>query len=189
MFQILYIKKAKSLALWYPLLVPTTLHVVLWVEGPVTQGGGGGGGVLLGGGGGHSGTEWLPTAKRPRRAGAVNSLEAKKGGGQLQTKHLTRIVAHKMCLFSLYFLKYMMFITLNGLWNNWSPFVYNLELRKFDFRGQWSATPKNRGRSKKTQGWTGLESEGGSLAVGTYLQRGSAPPPGPVRRKTQPHCQ
>ena len=25
-----------------------------------------------GGGGGHSGTEWLPTAKRPRRAEAVN---------------------------------------------------------------------------------------------------------------------
>ena len=36
---------------------------------------------------------------------------------------------------------------------------------------------KNRRHSKKTQGRTGLKSGGGSLAVGTYLQRGSAPPP------------
>ena len=38
-------------------------------------------------------------------------------------------------------------------------------------------TLKIRGRSKKTEGWTGPKSRGGSLAVGTYLQRGSAPPP------------
>ena len=56
-------------------------------------------------------------------------------------------------------------------------FIYNFALRKFDFRGWWSATPKNRGWSKKTQVWTGLKNGGGSLAVGTYLQRGSAPPP------------
>ena len=37
--------------------------------------------------------------------------------------------------------------------------VYNFALRKFDFRGQWPATPKK---------------GGGSLAVGSYLQRGSA---------------
>ena len=47
------------------------------------------------------------------------------------------------------------------------PFVCNFKLS--DFRGWWSATPKNRGQSKK--------SGGGSLAVGSYLQRGSAPPP------------
>ena len=39
-------------------------------------------------------------------------------------------------------------------------------------------TLKNRGRSKKTEGRTRPKSKGGSLAVGTYLQRGSAPPPG-----------
>ena len=34
-------------------------------------------------------------------------------------------------------------------------------------------TLKNRGRSNKTEGLTGPKSKGGSLAVGTYLQRGS----------------
>ena len=57
------------------------------------------------------------------------------------------------------------------------PFVHNSAFRKFDFRGRWSVSPKNRGRSKKTQKWTGLKSGSGSLAVGTYLQRGSGPPP------------
>ena len=33
-----------------------------------------------------------------------------KGDGQLQPKHLIMIVACKMCLFSLYFVKYMMLI-------------------------------------------------------------------------------
>ena len=56
-------------------------------------------------------------------------------------------------------------------------FVYNFALRKFDFRGRWSATPKNRGLSKKTQGRRALKNGGGSLAVGSYLQRSSAPPP------------
>ena len=36
-------------------------------------------------------------------------------------------------------------------------FVYNFALRKFDFRGRWSATPKHRRRSKKTQGWKALQ--------------------------------
>ena len=46
--------------------------------------------------------------------GAGNSFEGKKkgGGGQFQTKHLIKVVACKMCLFSLYFVKYLMFITL-----------------------------------------------------------------------------
>ena len=55
--------------------------------------------------------------------------------------------------------------------------LYNFALRKFYFRGQRSATPKNRGRSKKTQERTALKNWGGSLAVGSYLQRGSDPPP------------
>ena len=69
-----------------------------------------------GGGGGHSGTKWLPTAKLPHGAEALNTkilgqstplkvLKAKKGGGQLQTKQLIRVVTCKMCLFSLYFEK------------------------------------------------------------------------------------
>ena len=58
--------------------------------------------------------------------------------------------------------------------------VYNFALRKFDFRGWWSPTPKNRGQSKKTQGRTALKNWGGSLAVCSYLQRGSAPPPPPT---------
>ena len=33
------------------------------------------------------------------------------------------------------------------------PFVYNSALRKFDFRGRWSVSPKNKGRSKKTVVW------------------------------------
>ena len=56
-------------------------------------------------------------------------------------------------------------------------FVYNSALRKFDFRGRWFVSPKNGGRSKKAQGQTDLKNEGSSLAVGTYLRRGSAPPP------------
>ena len=71
------------------------------------------------GGGGHSGTEWLPTAKWPRGAEAVNAkikgrstqLKAKKGGGQLQTMSQIGVVTCKMCLFSLYFVKCMIFIT------------------------------------------------------------------------------
>ena len=54
--------------------------------------------------------------------------------------------------------------------------VYNFPLKNCDFRRRWSAIPKNRGRSKKTQGRTALKNGGGSLAVGSYLQRGSAPP-------------
>ena len=48
---------------------------------------------------------------------------------------------------------------------------------KYDFRGRWSATPTNRGQSIKTQGRTALKSGGGSLAMGAYIQRGSAPLP------------
>ena len=86
----------------------------------------GGEGEVRRGGGGHSGTERLPTAKRlnirsvsgeHQNIGAVTSFERRKGARQLQTKHLIRKVTCKMCLFSLYFVRYMMFITLNALWN------------------------------------------------------------------------
>ena len=55
-------------------------------------------------------------------------------------------------------------------------FVYDFALRKYDHRGQWSATPKNTGWSKKTLGQTALKSRGSSLGVGGCLQR--APTPG-----------
>ena len=54
--------------------------------------------------------------------------------------------------------------------------MYNFALKKLDFREWWFQTPKNRVRSKKTQGRTGLKNGGVSLVVGSYLQRGSAPP-------------
>ena len=38
-----------------------------------------------------------------QNVGAVNPFEGKKGGGQLQTESLIRVVTCKMCLFSLYF--------------------------------------------------------------------------------------
>ena len=39
--------------------------------------------------------------------------------------------------------------------------------------------PQKKGEVKKFGGQTVLKSRGGSLAVGTYLQKGSAPPPPP----------
>ena len=61
------------------------------------------GGGAPGEGGGHSGTEWLPTAKRTRRAEALNT---KKRGSKLQTENLIKVVTCNMGLFSLYFVKY-----------------------------------------------------------------------------------
>ena len=92
-------------------------------------------------------------------------MKAEKGGSKLQTKNQIRVVTNcKMCLFSMLYGKI-------GV-----TFVYNFALRKFDFREPWSATSKNRGRSKKTQGLTALKNGGSSLAVSSYLQRGSLPP-------------
>ena len=54
-------------------------------------------------------------------------------------------------------------------------FVHNFTLKKFDFRGWWLATAKHRRWSMKTQGQRALKNGGGSLAIGSYLQRGSAP--------------
>ena len=73
-----------------------------------------------GGGGGHSGTKWLPTANWPSEVEAVNAkvykgrsnhLKAKKGGGQRQTESQIRVILCEICLFSLHFVKYMIFIT------------------------------------------------------------------------------
>ena len=44
-------------------------------------------------------------------------------------------------------------------------------------------TLKNRGWSRKTDGCRGPKSKGGSLAVGTYLLKDSAPPPGGGERR------
>ena len=105
-------------------------------------------------------------------------LKAKKGGGRLQTKNQIRVVICKMCLFLLYFVNYMIFMSSKLRYDKIGViFVYNFALKKFNFRGRWFQTLKNRGQSKKTQGRTALKNRGGSLAVGSYLQRGSAPPP------------
>ena len=58
--------------------------------------------------------------------------------------------------------------------------VYNFALRKFDFRGWWSATPKIGGRSKKTQGKTALKTEAVVWQwVGTFKEA-VPPPPSPA---------
>ena len=98
-------------------------------------------------------------------------MKEKKGVGQLQTESLISVVTCKMCLFSLYFVISMVRI--------WISFVGHFVLRMSDFGGRWSVNLKNRGWSKKTEGRTRPKSKGGSLAVGTYLQRGSATPPPP----------
>ena len=47
---------------------------------------------------------------------------------------------------------------------------------------------QNRGRSKKSQGRTALKNRGGSLAVGSYLQkRQYQPPPPPGATDPHPH--
>ena len=42
---------------------------------------------------------------------AIDSFEGKKGGGLLQTKNQIGVVTSKVCLFSLYFMKYMIIIS------------------------------------------------------------------------------
>ena len=49
--------------------------------------------------------------------GERQNLGAKKGGGQLQTESLIRVLTCKMCLFSLYFVIYMVFIVWKALKN------------------------------------------------------------------------
>ena len=70
----------------------------------------------------------------------------------------------------------MAFLLLKFFVDNFVDFV----LRLFDFI-LW------RGRLKKSEGWTAPESRGSSLAVGTYIQRGSAPsPPGLLHQSVVP---
>ena len=81
------------------------------------RGGGGGGGLWHHhpGGGGHSGSNrYCQTDARSRSGeredlGAVNSFWGKKGGGQLQTKNIIGSLAYNLCLYSLYFIRYMAF--------------------------------------------------------------------------------
>ena len=68
---------------------------------------------------------------------------------------------------------------MESLKKNCITFDDTFVLRIFHFGGRWSVTLKNRGRSKKTDGWGRPKTRGSSLAVGTYLERGSAPPPPP----------
>ena len=52
------------------------------------------------------------TGKRQNIGGWSTHFKAEKGGGgQLQTKNQIRVVTCKMCLFSIYFVKYMIFMT------------------------------------------------------------------------------
>ena len=69
----------------------------------------------------------------------------------------------------------MAYIVWKALKNNLDQFLGSFVLRMSDFGGRWSVTLKNRGRSKKTEGRTRPKCKGGSLAVGTYLQRDSDP--------------
>ena len=54
--------------------------------------------------------------------------------------------------------------------------VYNLGLRKYNFREKSSTPLRIRWWSKKTERWTALKSGGGSLAVSSYFQRVPPPP-------------
>ena len=51
-------------------------------------------------------------------------------------------------------------------------FVYHSAMRKFDLKA-----PKIGDGQRKLRGVRALKNGGGSLAVGSYLQRGSGPPP------------
>ena len=59
-----------------------------------------------------------------------------------------------------------------------ATFIYNFAMRKFDFRGRWSATPKNKGWSKKSQGRTALKS-GAVVGITTFKEAVPPPPPPP----------
>ena len=68
---------------------------------------------------GHSGTEWIPTAKRTHGTSAVNAeiwgwlapfFKAKKEAVNFKLRTYDMAITCKMCLFSLYFVKYMTFI-------------------------------------------------------------------------------
>ena len=66
----------------------------------------------------HCQTATLSGGGECQNLGAVNSFEGKKGGGQLQSETLIRVVTCKMHLFSLYFVKYTVFTVWKALENN-----------------------------------------------------------------------
>ena len=57
--------------------------------------------------------QWLHGAFRSderKKIGAVNSFVCQKEGSELQFKNQVRVVIRRMCVFSLYFVKYMIFL-------------------------------------------------------------------------------
>ena len=65
--------------------------------------------------------------------GAVNSFQGKKkggGGSQLQTTNQIRVVTCKMCLFVLYFVNYMIFMSSNALWKDFSQLCVQFCIEK-----------------------------------------------------------
>ena len=75
----------------------------LWHHHP---GGGGGTQVRIGT---HCQTDTRSGSGERQNLGAVNSFWGKKGGGQLQTKNIIGSLAYNLCLYSLYFIRYMAF--------------------------------------------------------------------------------
>ena len=103
-------------------------------------------------------------------------LKAKERDGQLQTVNLIMVVTCNN-----YVIVFTLCCEIDGihcverLKKNCITFDDTFVLRIFHFGGRWSVTLKNRGRSKKTDGWRGPKTRGSSLAVGTDFERGSAP--------------
>ena len=123
--------------------------------------------------------EWVPTAKQlptPKYRGGLplssSNYEPNRG----------RLVTCKMWFFSLYFVKYMIFITWNALWKKLKSLLYTIlywESLILEVGGL--QLPKIGGGQRKLRGGEPWKTGGGSLAVGSYLQRGSAPLPPPMQ--------
>ena len=109
---------------------------------------------------------WSRSGER-QNLGAVNCLEGKKGGSQL-----VRCVCFCSILNILYWLHEMVYGRI-GL-----TFVYSSALKKYDFRGQWSATLKNRGGQRKLK--FGQPWKAGAVVwqlVATFKEAVTPPPP------------
>ena len=79
--------------------------------------------------------------------GRSTPFGGKKGGAvKLQTKNIIGALAYNLCLYSLYFIRYMAFLYRKLLGRLWITFVDNFVLRMFDFGGRWSMTLKTRGQ-------------------------------------------
>ena len=73
---------------------------------------------------------WIGSGER-QNIGAVNSFQDKKGGGrQLQTTNQIRVVTCKMCLFVLYFVNYMIFMSSIALWQDLSQLCVQFCIKK-----------------------------------------------------------